>query len=115
MRYLCTECHSVINPTETRSDLKLGEKFLWAITILGIIVGLFNKIVLLLAFLWLGICVSISLILRNPKFFTCPKCNKKSLIPLNTPKAQELIKTHNLVVPEEPIETSKPKAPWQTS
>jgi hypothetical protein len=30
----------------------------------------------------------------------CPKCNNKSMIPLDTPKAQELIKENNLTIPK---------------
>jgi hypothetical protein len=113
MKFLCKECHSIVNPAETKADIKLGEKFIWIVAILGIIVGLFNKLVLVLAFLWLGVSITISLLLRNNKFLTCPRCNKHSLILVDTPEAQEIIKNHNLVIPEEPVEPPKPKAPWQ--
>lgn len=65
--------------------------------------------------IWLSFgMISLYFYIKKPD--TCPKCkNKKTMIPLDTPKAQALIKEHNLTIPEEPIETSEPKAPWQTS
>jgi len=48
----------------------------------------------------------------------CAKCKKSNfLIPIDSPKAQALIKEHNITIPEEPVEplaeSPKPKAPWQ--
>ena len=40
----------------------------------------------------------------------CPNCKKKrSMIPLDTPKAQALIKEHNLTIPEDALQPSSPK------
>lgn len=50
----------------------------------------------------------------NKKERNCKVCNgKKTLIRLDTPKAIEIIKENNLSFPEEPVEPSNPKLPWQ--
>lgn len=115
MQSLCTKCHYIGRPSEEESDIKLAEIVFWTVAILGIIIGFFNLIVMILALFWLGFAVFYSIIRRKFKSKKCPKCDNNSFIPLDTPRAQELIKTHNLVIPKESIETSKPKAPWQTS
>ena len=38
--------------------------------------------------------------------YVCPKCNKRTMIPLDTPKAQALLKEHNLTIPEEASQQS---------
>jgi len=39
----------------------------------------------------------------------CPNCNnKQTMIPLDTPRAQELIKEHNLTVPTSTIPETNP-------
>jgi hypothetical protein len=115
MQNLCTKCYYIGGSAGKESDIKLAEIVFWTVAILGVIIGFFNLVVMILALFWLGFAVFYSIMRRNVKRKKCPICDNNSLIPLDTPKAQELIKTHNLVVPEEPIETSKPKAPWQTS
>lgn len=64
-------------------------------------------------FLILGIVGSISVFLNLLRFFQngniCPDCNNESLIPLNSPRAQNLIKDHKLTIPEEALKSSHPK------
>jgi hypothetical protein len=115
MQCLCTECNYIGIPKGKTSDLYLAEKLFWAFTILFFVFGIITIWGFIFFVIMLAFSFVVSLTLRTQKNKQCPKCDNMSLIPLNTPKAQELIKTHNLVVPEEPIETSKPKAPWQTS
>ena len=40
----------------------------------------------------------------------CPICNNESLIPLDSPRAQALIKEHNLPVPGDALQPSSPNA-----
>lgn len=115
MKSLCTNCHYIGEPAGKESDLKLAEIVFWIVAILGVIIGFFNLVVMILALFWLGFAVFYSIFSRNAKRKKCPRCDNNSLIPLDTPKAQELIKTHNLLIPEKPKENPKPKAPWQTN
>lgn len=57
----------------------------------------------LLLQIWLGaifwgivFALYLSLV-RARKKHVCPKCGHPAMIPLDTPKAQELIRTHNLI------------------
>ena len=114
MQNLCKECYFIGKGLLNRSDHSLLEISLWVVFLLIVIYFLFTSLILfVLSVPLLGIPAFYSVFYRGKKHSFCPKCKKESMIPIDTPKAQELIKTHNLVVPEEPIETSK--APWQTS
>lgn len=61
-------------------------------------------------FIWLALGIYLlKIFLSHP--YECPNCKKKrTMIPLDTPKAQALIKEHNLTIPEEsPQQHSIPK------
>lgn len=55
----------------------------------------------LAGFIWLAFGIySLKIFLSHP--YECPNCkSKRTMIPLDTPKAQALIKEHNLTIPEE--------------
>jgi hypothetical protein len=50
--------------------------------------------------IWLGFGIyTLKVFLSHP--FECPNCkNKRTMIPLDTPRAQALIKEHNIAIPE---------------
>ena len=51
-----------------------------------------------------------TLIMFIDKPSECPNCkSKRTMIPLDTPKAQALIKEHNLSIPEDALQPSSPK------
>jgi len=48
----------------------------------------------------------------------CPSCeNRNTMIPVESPRAQKLIKEYDLVIPDisEVEERKRPKFPWETS
>ena len=117
MQYLCDNCYYIGKGFFNRSDYALLEKFLWGVSIFFVLFSIlyYNTFLILISVISFAFPIAYSAHYRGKKNSYCPKCKKESMIPLDTPRAQEIIKTHNLVIPEELVEPPKPKTPWQVN
>ena len=119
---LCHSCFNISEFVDTRTPNKYGSLALALFGMLNIIYLLINgENTSTQYFEWLGslifLCVGIygfgSYLMANHH---CPQCgNKNTMIPLDTPKAQMLIKEHNLTIPEQTIKEPAPKTTTQSN
>ena len=114
--YICVVCYGVGLSSHKKQNI-YGSILLMLVGLNGIVSLFFkdtNSITIL--FDWLGYLLFLGVgsygLYTNFTFNNnCPRCgSKNTMIPLDTPKAQSLIKEHNLTIPEEnPQQTSIPK------
>lgn len=102
MKKICSACNFLGKETRTMYLYVVGPLFLMLLSLSFLI----NQEVFANAFMatfaaliWLAFGIyGLIFFLNNPN--QCPNCKKKrAMIPLDTPRAQELIKEHNLTVP----------------
>lgn len=105
--YICVDCYNA-SPSSHKKQNKYGSTLLMLAGLNGIISLFFNDTNSFTIFFdWLGYLLFLGVgsygIYTNFTFNNiCLRCgNKNSMIPLDTPKAQALIKEHNLAIPEE--------------
>jgi len=78
-KYICSTCGYVGKPKSATSGSFLMELVLWLLLILpGIIYSIWRL---------------------TTKHLVCPKCGNATMIPLDTPKGQELAKTFKVETP----------------
>lgn len=108
--YICVECYTVGTSSHTKQNI-YGSILLTLAGLNGIVSLFFkdtNSITIL--FDWLGYLLFLGVgsygLYTNFTFNNnCPRCgSKNTMIPLNTPRAQALIKEHNLTIPEESLQ-----------
>lgn len=108
MQKICTNCIFIGNQTRKTYLFVLGPILL---LLLG--VGMFFTNITesffrtLASVIWISFGVySLNIFISKP--LECPNCNKRrTMIPLDTPRAQELIKENNLTIPSESSEQTK--------
>jgi hypothetical protein len=118
----CTECFNVGTGVHEEKCSWLAGSFLIFIglAIPFVFVKILPIFILLLA-IWAPL-----LIIAGMKFIIpcyrkegslCAKCKGTSLIPIDSERAQALIKEHKILIPEIEEETTSPKSglPWQSS
>ena len=110
---LCTNCNFI---GKGKHGLLSGNIYVGILEVVVAVIILFTGQKLFQSFVYgavVAAIVAIAGLLNIMDSFSdgrlCPNCGKDKMIPLDTPKALELIKTHNLVIPEEPSKQSNPK------
>lgn len=112
MQKLCPECNYIGYESRGQKSLLIWGIALtiWgAITLLGALMLYSFSVRILASVIWLSFgVVTLYYYIHYPNI--CPNCKqKKTMIPLDTPKAQALIKDHNLTIPQETSQQSSPK------
>lgn len=108
---ICTACNFISKETRTIYLYVVGPLFLIFLGLLFLLnLKLFGNesLALVATLIWLlsGI-YTLMLFLKHPA--QCPQCKKsRTMIPLDTPRAQELIKEHNLTVPTSTLPETNP-------
>ena len=110
MKKLCTDCKYIGKEIRTHYYYIIGPLFLLAMSYicLHLVSVVENRVFIYLALLsWFIFGIyTLSIFIQNPD--SCPNCKKsKTMIPLDTPRAQELIKENNLSLPTESSEQTK--------
>jgi len=105
--YICFACYTVGTSSLTKQNI-YGSILLVLAGINGIVSLFFKDTTsIIILFDWLGYLLFLGVgsygLYTNFTFNNnCPRCGgKNTIIPLDTPKAQALIKEHNLTIPEE--------------
>lgn len=111
MQKICTECNHLGKEYRNNYLLIIVVLFLFFIG-LEFLVGLYKTSILIViaSLIWIGFGIySLKIFLDKPD--CCPNCKKKrTMIPLDTPKAEQLIKENNLTIPEDLPEESSPQS-----
>lgn len=99
MSKLCTNCHYIGPEKADISGNIVYEFILWILAGISFVLGfiLIYPWIFALVFFLLAVRYSIN---RYKKVKYCPECGHDSMIPVRTPRAQEIIKASNLTVPE---------------
>lgn len=99
MSKLCTNCHYIGLEKADVSGNIFYEFTLWILAGVFFVIGFgfFFLWIFALVFFLLAVRYSIN---RYKKVRYCPECGHDSMIPIHTPKAQEIVTASNLIVPE---------------
>ncbi len=105
MQKLCTNCNFI---GKGKHGLLSGNIYVGILEVILAVIILFAGQKLLQSFIYgavVAAIVAIAGLLNIMDSFSdgrlCPNCGKDNMIPLDTPKARELIKERNLTIPEE--------------
>lgn len=99
MSKLCTNCHYIGPEKAEISGSIVYEFILWMLAGVFFVIGFGFFFMWLFAFVFFLLAVRYS-INRYKKIKSCPECGQNSMIPVHTPKAQEIIAASNLTIPE---------------
>lgn len=122
MPKFCTDCYHIGIGVHEEKCSWLGGLFLILFALFPLIVFRKSFILVLLIFtfisgffLFYGIKFIIPCYRKEGNL--CAKCKGTSLIPIDSERAQALIKEHNITIPEikEEIISPKSRLPWQSS
>lgn len=116
MEKICTNCNHIGLEVRTVYYHVIAPVFLLIIGVLSYrYLASVSYVAAITSFVWVifGIFTLIKFMdIKNE----CPNCRqKRTMIPLDTPKAQALIKEHNLSIPEDALQGSGIKEPSQTN
>jgi hypothetical protein len=101
MKKLCTGCLYIgYEDTSSHGSVKT-ESALWMIAFVLAFAGVFENELWLPATIVFAVAFFYTLTLFRVKFCVCPRCGHDAMIPLDTPKAAEIIGENHLPVPLE--------------
>ena len=101
MKKLCTGCHYIGYEDRTSHGSLKTESALWAIAFVLAFAGVFERKLWLPATIVFAVSLFYTLTLFRIKICVCPRCGRDAMIPLNTPKAAEIMEENRLPVPRE--------------
>lgn len=110
MSKLCTNCHYIGNERAEVSGSFLLELILWGIAGATFLAGFMLFFVWIFALVFFAVAVFYS-VRRAKTVKACPECGQNSMIPVHTPRAQEIITASGLTIPK--MESSSPKS-WDS-
>ncbi len=101
MKKLCTGCLYIGYEDRTSHGSVKTESALWTVAFVLAFAGVFEKDLWLPATIVFAVAFFYTLTLFRIKICVCPRCGRDAMIPLNTPKADEIIGENHLPLPRE--------------
>jgi hypothetical protein len=101
MKKLCTGCHYIGYEDRTSHGSLKTESALWATAFVLAFAGIFDKELWLPATIVFAVSLFYTLTLFKIKICVCPRCGHDAMIPLDTPKAAEIMEENHLPAPRE--------------
>jgi hypothetical protein len=99
MKKLCTGCLYIGFEDRTSHGSVKTESALWMITFILAFAGIFEQDLWLPATIIFAVAFFYTLTLFRIKFCVCPRCGRDAMIPLDSPKASDIIGENHLPVP----------------
>ncbi|MFI5323977.1 MAG: hypothetical protein ACHQ6U_10690 [Thermodesulfobacteriota bacterium] len=107
MKKLCTNCLYIGYEDRTSHGSVKTESALWMIAFVLAFTGVFENELWLPATIVFALSIFYTLTLFKIKICVCPRCGHDAMIPLNTPKADEIIGESHLTVPRDIADPSR--------
>jgi hypothetical protein len=101
MKKLCTDCLYIGFEDRTSHGSVKTESALWMIAFVLAFAGVFEKELWLPATIVFAVSFFYTLTLFRIKFCVCPRCGQDAMIPLDSPKAAEIIGDNHVPVPHD--------------
>jgi len=99
MKKLCTQCFYIGEEASNSTGNFKTESTLWGLAFFFALLGAFYTELWFPATIIFFIALFYTITRFKIKSCVCPKCESNSMIPLNSPKAAQLIGEHNIVSP----------------
>lgn len=101
MKKLCTNCFYIGYEDRTTHGSFKTESILWGIAFVLAFAGVFEIDLWLPALIIFFLAFFYTITLYKIKICVCPRCAHGSMIPLESPKAESIIREHQLVIPRD--------------
>jgi len=101
MKKLCTNCFYIGYEDKSTYGSFKTESALWFIAFVLAFAGVFEPDLWLPSIITFAVALFYTLTLFRIKICVCPRCGHDSMIPLSSPKAESMLREHQLVIPHD--------------